>query len=179
MGNFLKVALAAFTALIIAAGAGYWLGREPADAGGGESVEQAARQLLELTLPDANGQPQALRQWRGDVMVVNYWATWCAPCREEMPAFVRLQQKYAANGVRFIGIGIDSPDKIAAFAGKTPINYPLLIGAIDAVNLTTGLGNDAQGLPFTVLLDRQGRVVATRLGLYPEATLDAQIARLL
>lgn len=179
MSNFLKVALAAFVALSVSALAGYWFGREADAPAADASAERAAQLLLEMTLPDASGQPQALRQWRGEVLVINYWATWCPPCREEIPSFVRLQQKYGANGVRFLGIGIDAPDKIAAFARQTPVNYPLLIGAIDTVNLTTALGNSAQGLPFTIVLDRQGRVAATRMGIFPEAALDAQLARLL
>ncbi len=124
----------------------------------------AARQLLALTLPDADGKPQSLGQWQGKVLVVNFWATWCPPCREEMPGFSRLQ---------FVGIGIDSADKIREFSHQTPVSYPLLVGSPGLMEIVNQLGNDAGGLPYTVILGRDGTLRRTQLGAWKETDLEA------
>lgn len=129
--------------------------------------------LTKLSFPDLDGKPQALSQWQGKVLVINYWATWCVPCRDEMPAFSRLQQKHADRGVQFVGLSIDDPDKVREFQKKTPVTYPLLIAQPSAIALTEALGNAAQGLPFTVVIDRKGEIVATKLGRFHEDELDA------
>ena len=129
--------------------------------------------LTSLSFPDLAGKPQALAQWQGKVLVINYWATWCVPCRDEMPAFSRLQQKHAGSGVQFVGLSIDDPDKVREFQKKTPVVYPLLIAEPSAIALTEALGNAAQGLPFTVVIDRKGHIAATRLGRFKEDELDA------
>lgn len=129
--------------------------------------------LTRLSFPDLNGKPQALAQWHGKVLVINYWATWCVPCRDEMPAFSRLQQVHAGSGVQFVGLSIDDADKVREFQKKTPVGYPLLIAEPSAIALTETLGNAAQGLPFTVVIDRKGQIAATRLGRFKEDELDA------
>ena len=135
--------------------------------------------VLNLVLPDAQGHEQALAQWRGKVLVVNFWATWCAPCREEMPQFVAMQTRDAAKGLQFVGIAVDDPAKVQAFAREVNLNYPTLIGGYGAIELSKTLGNDLAALPFTVVLDRRGRVVDTQLGPFKKAKLDAVLARLL
>ncbi len=136
-------------------------------------------QVLELVLTDLNGQPQNFAQWRGKVMIVNYWATWCQPCREEMPGFSRLQDKYRDKGVQFVGISSDPPDKIIEFNKTTPVSYPLLIGDIGIMESSAKLGNTRQGLPFTALFDRDGRLSATKLGRLSEPELERQLKELL
>lgn len=115
-------------------------------------------------LPDLDGRIQPLEQWRGKVLVVNYWATWCPPCLEEMPMFSTLQKRYADRGVQFVGIANDDAGKVREFARKTPVAYPLLIGGFDSFAMTVELGNTAMGLPFTVVLDRDGKVHEAMLG---------------
>ena len=122
------------------------------------------------------GKPQAMAQWRGKVLVVNYWASWCAPCVEEMPAFSRLQEKYAARGVQFVGIGIDDAEKMQAFVRRTPVAYPLLVG--DAAGSQTP-ALQVRGLPTTVVIDRDGRLEGSRLGRLDEATLEPILLRLM
>lgn len=136
----------------------------------------ATAQLLALTLPDANANGQALSGWKGKVLVVNFWATWCLPCREEMPGFSRLHTKYAAKGVQFVGIAFDSADKVKEFSDHTPVSYPLLIGTSTLMPLTAALGDTAGGLPFTVIIGRDGSLLQTRLGLWKESALDAILA---
>ena len=152
--------LGAAGAVALAAGLGFALwNRTPPDASA----------LLALSLPDTNGTSQSLGQWRGKVLVVNYWATWCGPCREEMPEFVRAQRDLGPKGLQIVGIAIDQPAKVIEFAKDLGLNYPALIGSYDAVDIAKPLGNRLAALPFTVVLDRTGQVAHTQLGpLKPE-----------
>src|SRR5262249_21406610 len=88
---------------------------------------QSAATLLQLTLPDVDGEQESLSQWAGKVLIVNFWATWCAPCREEMPEFVTFQQEFGAKGVQFVGIAVDEGVKVKQFATELKLNYPALI----------------------------------------------------
>lgn len=135
--------------------------------------------VLGLSLPDLDGRTQPLAQWRGKVLIVNFWATWCAPCREEMPEFVAAQARDGAKGVQFVGIAVDDVDKVRAFAREIGLNYPALIGGYGAIELSKTLGNDLSALPFTVVLDRAGRVAHTQLGPLKPAKLDRLLADLL
>lgn len=135
--------------------------------------------IYELVLTDIKSQPQSLGQWRGNVLVVNYWATWCPPCREEMPGFSRLQDKYRDKSVQFVGISIDDAVKIAEFQKETPVSYPLLIGDMATMKSSADLGNTRQALPFTAVFDRRGVLSAAKLGRYSEADLDRLLADLI
>ncbi|MGC2518985.1 MAG: TlpA disulfide reductase family protein [Burkholderiales bacterium] len=135
------------------------------------SAAQATARLARLSLPDPAGTPQSLTQWRGKVLVLNFWATWCAPCREEIPGLVRLQRRFASNGLQIIGIAIDSSSKVRDFAREFEINYPLMVGEIELIDLTRQLGNRASGLPFTIILDRSGKITNTHLGRVSEEEL--------
>ena len=136
----------------------------------------AARQLLTLTLPDPNGDAHAMNAWRGKILIVNFWASWCGPCREEMPGFARLQAKYAGQGAQFIGIAFDTHAAVQEFVQQTPVNYPLLIAGGPERDLMKALGNKPMGLPFTVILDREGKSIQTHLGRYEEQELDQRLA---
>ena len=131
--------------------------------------------IFDLVLTDLNGKPQGLGQWKGKILVVNYWATWCHPCREEMPGFSRLQDKFRDKGVQFVGISIDDAAKIVEFQKETPVNYPLLIGDMNIMKSSAELGNTRQALPFTAVFDRQGRLAASKLGRLSEPELEGQL----
>ena len=161
---------------VSALAAGYWLypwnrGVTP-DTG---NVEE----LMAATLPDMDGKSQALAQWRGKVMVVNFWATWCPPCLEEIPEFVRMQEKFGPRGLQFVGIAIDNRDKVREFAAKFRMNYPVLVGGMEAIELVRKVGNEHGGLPFTVIMDRKGRLIGTELGGLNEQKLTALIEAVL
>jgi thiol-disulfide isomerase/thioredoxin len=143
------------------------------------SADGAVHRLMLGSLPDLNGKPQAFSQWRGKVLVVNFWATWCAPCREEIPALMKVQRKYVANGVKVVGIGIDSVVKVRSYAEEMRIDYTLLVGAVEALAVAKDLGNRAEVLPFTVVLDRNGKVVHAQVGAITEASLGAVLEPLL
>jgi thiol-disulfide isomerase/thioredoxin len=140
---------------------------------------QDASTLLALSLPDITGQQQPLGQWRGKVVVVNFWATWCAPCREEMPEFVRAQSEFGPKGLQFVGIAVDQADKVDEFARELRLNYPVLIGGYGAIELSKTLGNRLMALPFTIIVDRQGRVAHTQLGPLKPDQLRSIVSKLL
>ncbi|MHB1143312.1 MAG: TlpA family protein disulfide reductase [Thiobacillus sp.] len=133
--------------------------------------------LWHLGFPDSEGRPQPLSQWRGRVMVLNFWASWCAPCREEMPDFVDLRTQFQPSGVEFVGIAIDNPTNVAQFLQRQPVNYPILIGEGAAHSLARQLGNPSGALPYTIVLDRDGSIVLSYLGRLPRATLESALRK--
>ena len=156
---------------LLAVAAGYRLGLL------GKSAETATlatptQSIFGLVLTDLKGRVQGLDQYRGKILVVNYWATWCHPCREEMPGFSRLQDKFRDKGVQFIGISTDDAPKIIEFQKEAPVSYPLLIGDMGIMKNSADLGNSRQALPFTAVFDREGKLSAAKLGRYAEADLD-------
>jgi thiol-disulfide isomerase/thioredoxin len=136
-----------------------------------------ADQLFATRMPDTNGVQQTFSQWKGKTLVINFWATWCPPCREEMPALSRLQSKHAENNVQFIGISIDFADNVKKFARQLQPTYPLLIGDAIGADLNRLLGNTQQALPYTLVLDSHNKVLLQRLGQVREDELDALLQR--
>lgn len=163
---------------LLAAVLGYRLGPSGID-GAAPTTRIPPFSPYELILADLNARPQNLGQWRGKVLILNYWATWCLPCREEMPGFSRLQDQYRNNGVQFIGISIDDAAKIIEFQKELPVSYPLLIGDMATMKNSADLGNTRQALPFTAVFDREGRLAATKLGRLSEPELERQIKELI
>ncbi len=134
--------------------------------------------LWQLSFPDTQGRSQALSQWRGKVLVLNFWASWCAPCREEMPDFDGLRAQFQPRGVEFVGLAIDHSANVTQFLQRQPVNYPILIGEGAAHNLARQLGNPSGALPYTIVLDRDGRIVLKHLGRLPRATLEAVLRKI-
>jgi thiol-disulfide isomerase/thioredoxin len=124
----------------------------------------AVAQLLAQTMPDAKGKPQDFASLKGKTLIVNFWATWCPPCVEEMPELSALQAELTPRNTQIIGIGIDNPANIADFAARYKIAYPLYIAGMNGTELSRQFGNQAGGLPFTVLVDAKGAVRKTYLG---------------
>ena len=178
MSKVVRLSLLLILASTLAAGAGYFLAKPrqapipPLEAA---PAADAPARLLALTLPDLDNRPQALVQWKGKVLVVNFWATWCPPCKEEMPEFSRISSKYSAKGVQFAGISIDTAEKVIAFQRETPVSYPLLISNLDALELSSDLGNRAKALPFTVVLRRDGSIQKVKLGKFATPDLEKAI----
>lgn len=171
------IALSAAVAITAAAGgAAYHMWLAGGDSGGASA---AVERLYSTRLPDMKGHQQPLEQWRGRVLVVNFWATWCAPCREEIPGFVRLQERHGARGLQFVGIAIDQPGKVVDFAREFGINYPVLIGGPESLDLLREAGNRQGVLPYTVVIDRQGKVASRQPGGLKEHRLEELVKPLL
>jgi thiol-disulfide isomerase/thioredoxin len=139
----------------------------------------AAAALNGVALPDAEGKEQRIDQWRGKVVIVNFWATWCAPCREEMPEFIKAQKELGPKGLQIVGIAVDQPDKVRQFAAEIGLTYPTLVGGFGAMELSRTLGNSVMALPFTVVLDRKGAIAHTQLGVLKPDKLNAIVKQLL
>lgn len=137
-----------------------------------------AQALFALSMPDAAGTSQAMSQWKGKALLVNFWAPWCAPCVEEMPELSALQHEGAGKNLQIIGIGIDSPGNIAAFAAKFKISYPVYVAGMGGTDLSRQFGNSAGGLPYTVLIGADGQVRKTYLGRLKFEQLRADLAAL-
>lgn len=135
--------------------------------------------LQHTALPDLEGRSRRVADWQGTVRVVNFWATWCAPCREEIPALIRTQSRYGVRGLQVIGIALDDAARVRPFAAEMGINYPTLLAGIDGLDLAAAAGNKVGALPFTVYLDRQGKVVRAELGGVDDAKLADHIEPLL
>ncbi len=164
---------------VIALGAGLYFGGF-ADRGNVADLRgKEAGVLFGVALPDAKGREQSIGQWRGKVLVVNFWATWCVPCREEMPEFVKAQQEFGPRGLQLVGIAIDDAAKVEAFAAELGLNYPVLIGGYGAIELSRSFGNRLGALPFTIIVDRTGYVSHTQLGPIKDAQLRAIVSQLL
>ena len=133
---------------------------------------------MRANLPDTQGQTHALSEWRGKVLLVNFWATWCPPCVEEMPELVDLQNSSEIKNLQIVGIGVDSPSNIQQFTKKYQISYPILMAGMEGTEIARALGNQAGGLPFTVLLDSEGRVRQTYLGRLNMNQVKADLANL-
>jgi len=148
-------------------------------AGSGYEAPKDGSTLLAISLPDSKGQEQALAQWRGKLLVVNFWATWCEPCRDEMPEFVRSQARFGDKGLQFVGIAVDDPAKVGTYIQQIGLNYPALIGGMGAIELSKTFGNTLSALPFTIIVDRKGSIVHTQLGVLKPAQLQGFIDKLL
>jgi thiol-disulfide isomerase/thioredoxin len=142
-------------------------------------AQRGAADLLAAPFRDLSGAKRTLREWRGRVVVCNFWATWCAPCREEIPMLVAVREVFALKGVEIVGIGIDQAVKVVEFAKTYGITYPVLIPEVNAIELMRRLGNALGGLPYTVVLDRLGGVAHRRLGALTRAEVEELIKGLL
>lgn len=140
------------------------------------SKTSAPEALWATRLPDQMGTPHTLSQWRGKVLVLNFWATWCAPCREEIPDFIALRGQYHARNVEFLGIAIDALAPVKAYASEMNISYPVLIGEGPALELARALGNPTGALPYTIVIDPAGNIIHRHLGRLPRARLEAILA---
>ena len=121
------------------------------------------------------GKPANSDDWRGKMLVVNFWASWCPPCVEEMPTLDKIAQEYASKNVLIVGIGIDSPSNIREFLEKTPVSYPIVIGGLEGSNLAKQMGNSQGALPYTVIVNQNGKAVFTKLGKISEEELKKAI----
>ena len=151
---------------LAAAVAGAFLGPMALQVGSGAS------ELLSASFPDAAGRPQRLNQWLGKPLVLNFWATWCAPCREEVPLLVEFHGRYAPKGVELVGICADQVVKMLEFASDYRIGYVLLVADASVFTLLRRIGDAAGALPYSVVVDRKGTVAYRRAGAFKSGELE-------
>jgi len=131
--------------------------------------------LYAAKLPDISGTMQDLGQYQHKIIIVNFWATWCSPCREEMPELIALQQSYRDKNVVVLGIALDEPAQVAQYLKDTPVNYPIVAAETAGSMLSEQLGNDKGVLPYTVIIDADGKIVSTHFGRITKAIIEASI----
>ena len=132
-----------------------------------------------FSLMDPDGILRSNTDFKDHVLVVNFWATWCAPCLDEIPIFTGLQTEYRAQGVRFVGIALDNRTQVLEFMASTPMNYSVLLGGAEGINLGKHFGNQLGVLPFTAIVDRQGIIVYTHFGAMTRNAMKPIIQSLL
>lgn len=141
--------------------------------------QAGAETLFAATLNDIEDKPVALERYRGKALVVNFWARWCAPCRKEIPELNKFA-KANKGKIEVLGIGIeDRAEPVRLFAKSNNIDYPLFIAGDKGIPLMQSLGNVFGGLPFTLFIDRNGKVIERKLGMVNKADLDAAAPLLL
>jgi thiol-disulfide isomerase/thioredoxin len=145
---------------------------DPSDAATPESMTtdpawphpKVPARLPTFSLNDLEGRPTPIVRWQGKSLVINFWATWCAPCRREIPLLKSVASEWAGRDIAVVGIAVDYRDKVLDFAREFKIDYPLLIGEQDALDVAAKFGMDSPAFPFTVFTDRRGEVVALFVG---------------
>ncbi len=170
-----RFALAAAGLLLTLFGAALLIGqreREPAVTNAVKSGSAATGSVIyAASFVDLNGKNQPLAQWGNRLLVINFWASWCPPCIEEIPTLIQMQQKYATRGLQIVGIAADSRLNAANFSEKLGINYPVFPDEAQAIAFSKRLGNQFGLLPFTIVLNRSGDIVMTKTGVVTEAEL--------
>ena len=159
-----------FTAIGIYFGAKRFQPAPPADT--------AVGALMQLSVKDTQVKSRKMSTWKGKTLLLNFWAPWCPPCVDEMPELVALQNELADKNLQIVGIGIDSPSNIRQFAEKNKITYPLLMAGLEGTELARQFGNEAGGLPFTVLIAPDGTVRKTYMGRLNLEKVRADLASL-
>lgn len=177
-----RLAIVVLLGLAIGAGYGaYHLSTQRRDqptVGGAPIAAVAALEgqtLSYWSFDDLDGQQRHMSEWAGDLIVVNFWATWCAPCRKEIPGFIALQDRYAGARVQFIGIAFDRVEAVRPYAEEQGMNYPVLIGEEAVAQYMRALGNGIGALPFSAIIARDGRVLETHQGEWAEDDVDGAI----
>ncbi|MBC7624838.1 MAG: TlpA family protein disulfide reductase [Aeromicrobium sp.] len=149
---------------------------EPAVSNAVERGSNATSSVIYATsFPDLSGKSQPIAQWSQRLLVINFWASWCAPCIEEIPLLVQMQQKYQPQGLQIIGIAADSQANAAKFAQKLAINYPVLPDEGRAIAFSKRVGNRLGLLPFSVVVGADGRIIMTKLGVFSASELETII----
>ena len=125
----------------------------------------------DFSLPDLQGDIRDISEWDGKFIVLNFWATWCPPCRKEIPEFVTLQREYAELGLQFVGVAIDDRESVSQFSMEMDMNYPNLIAETQGIDLAQQYGNTHGALPFSVIIDPKGQILFRKIGILSPAKI--------
>ena len=149
--------------------------------GGAFSPGENAWDLPPLILPDLQGKMRNLYTWHGHVIVLNFWASWCAPCQVELPHLIEYQRRYGALGLQVIGVGLDAPGKLENVARTLQIPFPVLHASPDkgGLEILRRWGNPHGVLPFNVVIDRDGTILFRRIGILDEEAFESLLLPIL
>ena len=187
MNNRIIIAVVAVVALL----AGFWAARflttpelvppagDIAPATENTATTGTSSILVDFELPDTDGKLRKLSDWKGKTIVLNFWATWCPPCREEIPLFVDTQEKYKHDGLIIVGVAVDNAQDVKQFVDSYFINYPVLINDQENTKLMASYGNRLAALPYSVIIDRDGKIVSRRSGSFHKSDLEKALAGIL
>ncbi len=180
MSRVFLILVAAFVALMV--GALFYAARIPVEDATvmpPSAIEQPAPLEIvthpSFTLPDASGVEHEFSEWAGKNRILNFWATWCAPCRREIPLLKAFQDEQGGNGFQVIGIAVDFPDSVANYAEAAEFNYPILVGEQDAMAVAESSGVEFVGLPFTMFVASDGELLSAYIGELHQSHLDAVV----
>lgn len=175
--NTVKI-IAVIAALSVSMGLGYSLYEKQTGDVVSAEKPKAIDHLPEFAYKDLQGNIRSSQEWSDKVVVLNFWATWCPPCKKETPDFIKTQTKYQQN-VQFVGIAIDDAQLVQEFANSFGINYPTLLGDMDAIEISRQLGNRFSGLPFTAIFNKEGQLIHQKTGEMKLNELEKQLQALL
>ena len=150
-------------AMVIAGGSGFTLHRY-LNKQHDQNNPAIGLQRPEFAAVDLNGKLRNIKEWDGKLILLNFWATWCPPCKKEIPAFIELQQTYSDQGFQIIGLAIDDEEAVIEYAEKIGMNYPTLVVQDGGVGLAKHFGNGAGVLPYTVIIKPDGEISTTIRG---------------
>lgn len=128
--------------------------------------------IPDFSYTDLKGHERNSNEWKSKILVLNFWASWCPPCRQETPGFVKLQNKFRKDNVEFVGIAVDDPAPVRRFVKAFGVDYPVLLGDMSAIKLSSRLGNRFEGLPFTVVAEPGGKIILRHTGALSEHHLE-------
>ncbi len=166
-------------AVVVLVGGYYVFGKSNSKAGSAVQPTLPTNELAGVapafTLTNLDGKSISLADFRGKVVVLDFWATWCPPCRKEIPDFIDLQNEYGSRGVQIVGIALDEPERVRAFARQNGMNYPVLLGS-DVVTMRYG---GIEGIPTTFIIDKSGKIANKFEGFRPREVFESEIKKLL
>ena len=161
--------------LALMAGALFYAARIPVEVEAPAAPEPRQLEVVthpSFTLPDMEGTEREFAEWDGTHRLINFWATWCAPCRREIPLLKTFQDEHGENGFQVLGIAVDFPEEVARYAESAEFNYPILIGQQDAMAVAESSGIEFIGMPFTMFVARDGEYVGAYIGELHQSHLD-------
>ena len=161
--------------LALMAGALLYVARVPVETNAPEPPPATSLEVVshpEFTLPDLEGSPRTFSEWSGSHRLLNFWATWCAPCRREIPLLKDFQEEHGDAGFQVLGIAVDFPEQVQEYAEEADFNYPVLVGEQDAMAVAESSGVEFIGMPFTMFVTRDGEYVGAYIGELHQSHLD-------